>query len=276
MDNNNIDKSELLFNEGIELYEQENFEDAKIKFLEALKLEPSSEEIMYNLSLVYFELKEYDLSWHYINQIKQLDCNEIIDELQKVDSETKYEIPDNIPDHCEECDYFETSGLSNDEEGFCIFYNMKVAFKNKCYAFLLADEGKVSHESINQNYNKKTKTLINSFNESLNDEYLPKDYYCENCGSGKNLTETERLNKSFICQKCNKLTGVGKNIHALKNEMKDKSDADLFKIIIFAADYKTEHILAARKEIKNRYVDLNQSEGFKALLKENQNQLHFG
>lgn len=81
---NNIDK---LFEEGVELYEQEKLDEAETKFVEALRLDSDSDEIKYNLALVYLEKKEYDRANFLVSQIKEIDCNEILDELEKVDFE---------------------------------------------------------------------------------------------------------------------------------------------------------------------------------------------
>ncbi|MFQ5639436.1 MAG: hypothetical protein ACE5IR_15735 [bacterium] len=73
-----------LFNDGVELYEKEEFILAERKLKKALELMPSSEDIFYNLALVYFELEDYEQSWEFVNKIKDLDCQEIIIELKKV------------------------------------------------------------------------------------------------------------------------------------------------------------------------------------------------
>jgi tetratricopeptide (TPR) repeat protein len=87
---NEIDK---LFEEGVYLYEQGKMDDAETKFLEALRLDNSSDDIKYNLALVYLEKKEYNKTNFLISQIKEIDCDEILDELEKVDFEVQHENP---------------------------------------------------------------------------------------------------------------------------------------------------------------------------------------
>ena len=84
---------DILFDEGVNLYEQGKMDDAESKFLEALQIDSSSDEIKYNLALVYLEKKEYAKTNFLISQIKEFDCDEIIDELEKVDIEVGYENP---------------------------------------------------------------------------------------------------------------------------------------------------------------------------------------
>ena len=76
---------EKLFDDGVNLYEQGKMDEAEIKLLEALKHDASSDEIKYNLALVYLEKKEYNNTNLLISQIKEIDCDEIVDELEKVD-----------------------------------------------------------------------------------------------------------------------------------------------------------------------------------------------
>ena len=87
---NEMDK---LFEEGVNFYEQGKMDEAETKFLEALQIDSSSEEIKYNLALVYLEKKEYDKTNFLISQIKEFDCEEIIDELEKVDFDFGKENP---------------------------------------------------------------------------------------------------------------------------------------------------------------------------------------
>ncbi|OGC07930.1 hypothetical protein A2V82_16810 [candidate division KSB1 bacterium RBG_16_48_16] len=71
-----------LFNQGVELYEQKQFLEAEKVLQKALESMPSSEDIMYNLALVYLEEKKYDLARKLVNQIKTIDCREIIDSIR--------------------------------------------------------------------------------------------------------------------------------------------------------------------------------------------------
>ena len=45
--NVNDSKAESLFNEGLEFYEQNKYDEAEVKFKEALKFLPNSEDILY-------------------------------------------------------------------------------------------------------------------------------------------------------------------------------------------------------------------------------------
>jgi len=54
-----------------------------MKLEQALKLMPSSEEIMYNLALVDFELKKYQQAWELVNRMKETDCQELIAALKR-------------------------------------------------------------------------------------------------------------------------------------------------------------------------------------------------
>ena len=74
------------FNEGVALYEKEKFDLAEKKLKIALENDPTSENIKYNLALVYFEQKKYDESLKLIKEIEDsnVDCSELIAELNKV------------------------------------------------------------------------------------------------------------------------------------------------------------------------------------------------
>ena len=87
---NEIDK---IFEEGVTFYEQGKLDEAEAKFLEALQYDPKSDEIKYNLALVYLEKKEYEKSNYLVSQISEIDCEEILDELEKVDFEFENDNP---------------------------------------------------------------------------------------------------------------------------------------------------------------------------------------
>lgn len=64
----NAEKAGKLNNEGIDFMEAQNYSSAKVKFQEALQLEPSAEtksELYRNLSTVFFNLDEMDSSAAY-------------------------------------------------------------------------------------------------------------------------------------------------------------------------------------------------------------------
>jgi len=90
MDNEQNTKiDEILFEQAIKLYEQRDFIEAEKKFKEALEIIPDSEDIMYNLALTYVELKKYDLAKNIVKNIKEIDCKEIYDELNKINGSFK-------------------------------------------------------------------------------------------------------------------------------------------------------------------------------------------
>jgi tetratricopeptide (TPR) repeat protein len=74
---------EILFDKGVELYESERFQEAEKKLRQALYLAPKSEDIMYNLALVYLHQEKYGKVSNLIQKIENLDCHEIIEEMQK-------------------------------------------------------------------------------------------------------------------------------------------------------------------------------------------------
>ena len=67
-----------LFEEGTTLYAEKRFDEAENKLKEALDLAPKSEEIMYNLALVYVEKEKYKLALDLVNKIEKINCKEII------------------------------------------------------------------------------------------------------------------------------------------------------------------------------------------------------
>ena len=82
----NTNGSEELFSKGVKLYEQLKFDKAEVAFKQALEKDPESEDIFYNLALVYLEQKKYNKAWEYVEKLKErnVDCSEIIKELKKV------------------------------------------------------------------------------------------------------------------------------------------------------------------------------------------------
>ncbi len=267
------EQSELLFNEGVELYEQEKTAEAEEKFLAALELHPDSEEIMYNLALVYFEQKKYELCWNLAAAIQFLDCTELFEELEKAGFKPSMDIPDSIPDSCSECRHFRPVSMIRDEGGFCTFYELKVDSMGKCYAYKMADEGRISREAIDEKVNKHLQELRVRFVESLKDERLPQTYLCAKCGQEMSLNETERVTKSFICKNCGTENQVGEKIRALEQTMHDLPEKELFLILLQPQDYRSEFLPAARREINHRNLDLNESKRFTELLKEYQHLL---
>ena len=261
------EESEKLFEEGVALYEQERFPEAEANFIKALELNAGSDEIKYNLALVYFEQQKYDLTWALVDQIHEMDCTEILEVLEKSGFKEHYDIPDDIPDSCSLCDYFKTGSMIKDDGGFCGFYSIRVIPTSKCVAFRLADEGKVSLDDVEKNQNKKLMTSIEKFKLSLNDDRLPAEFPCSRCGLRNQLTETDRVTKSFACSKCNTVNDVKRMIMEVENHIRSISETELFRILIFEQDYKPEFSLAAKREINRRGLDIVDNSEFLKLLK---------
>ncbi len=77
------DSTKSLFDEGVALYENKQFSEAKEKLETAYAAAPTAETIMYNLALVYLELHKYKDAWQLVNKIRQVDCRDLIAELRK-------------------------------------------------------------------------------------------------------------------------------------------------------------------------------------------------
>jgi len=204
-----------LFIEGVNLYEQGKMDEAEIKFLDALKIDSGSDEIKYNLALVYLEKKEYSKTNYLISHIKEFDCDEIIDELEKVEFEGEQVNP------------FETQSTTNSE----IF---------------------------NQ--------YLNRYVEILNEEYLPESINCEFCDVELELSELERQNKCYICPKCKKQSNLREKERDLENEFKNKTDVELYEILIEYQNFRIEFLLAAKREIRRRNIQLIDNEDFLSVL----------
>lgn len=211
------DEVNKLFEEGVYFYEQEKFDEAESKFIEALKYNPNSDEIKYNLALVYLEKKEYFKTNQIIAHIKEIDCDEIINELEKVDFDFEQNNPDKIS--------FETADYK--------FLNKQIAF----------------------------------YVESLNENYLPKNLDCEVCNENIELSELERQNKHYHCPNCNNEVNVKEKERELESTFREKADAELFEILIESTSFKMAFLLAAKKEITRRNINLSENEEFKTFLK---------
>jgi tetratricopeptide (TPR) repeat protein len=253
---------ETLFDEGIHAYEKEDFETAESKFLEALQIDPFAEEIRYNLALVYFETKQYDLCNKLIAQIRELDCSEIIDELEKVDTEERYSIPESIPKNCAKCVHFTQDSLTDKRSGYCGFYHINVNMDDHCYAHRLAEEGKIDSEEINRNLFKIGKTSAAAYMEQLDTEDLPEIVFCDSCEAEIKLTPEERKTRIFKCASCGAVFNIGEAVKNLEKEFSLKPDEELFEILLNAGDFRIEYLYAARKELKKRNIDLRTNKEF--------------
>jgi len=58
--------------------------EAEKKFKKALILSPDSQDILYNLALVYFAQERYSLVWDLVNEMGRENCPDLVDELNKV------------------------------------------------------------------------------------------------------------------------------------------------------------------------------------------------
>ena len=202
---------DILFDEGVNLYEQGKMDEAESKFLNALKIDSSSDEIKYNLALVYLEKKEYSKTNFLISHIKEINCDEIIDELEKVEFGGEQENP------------FENKSISKSE-------------------------------LMNQQ--------INYYVEFLHDEYLPNSINCEFCDTLLDLSEIERQNKYYNCPECKNQNNLREKERSLENEFQSKPDAELFEILIDWQNFKIEYILAAKREIKRRDIQITENDEF--------------
>lgn len=202
---------EKLFEEGVNYYEQGKMEEAESKFMEALKYDTNSDEIKYNLALVYLEKKEYEKTNYFVSQIREIDCEDILDELEKVDFDFTNENP-----------------LISDRENISELLSEKIEF----------------------------------FKNELNDDFLPKTIKCEYCDSDIELREIERQNRYYNCPVCKNESNVREKERAIENEFKYKPDSELFEMLIESQNFRLEFLLAAKKEIKRRNIDLATNEDF--------------
>ncbi len=267
MTKEDLELSENLFSEGVELYEQEKVTEAELKFKEALELQPDSEEITYNLALVYFEQKKYDLSFALADRIHHLDCSELLEALDEAGFEPQYPIPDDIPELCSSCEHFRPGSMIRDDGGFCLFYQQHVHTNASCLVYVLVDEGKVSLDDIEKNRNKRRDALIQSYVDSLNEQTLPEKLNCENCGTLITLSLSERNEKRFTCGNCSKINDLNSKIESLSPAMKNKADVELFTILAQSTDFQPEYLLAARKEIVRRNINLSENENFVQMIR---------
>ena len=94
-------QAEFLFHEGTRFYEKGQLKEAEQKLQQALRLMPASDDILYNLALVYLEFKQYDKVRSLIQRIAAIDCTEIIKAL----SEEQPQARENIL--CMKCIHYE-------------------------------------------------------------------------------------------------------------------------------------------------------------------------
>ncbi len=88
--------TEILFKEGVKLYKDQMFDEAKNKFELALKIIPDSEDILYNLALVFLGQKKYDLAFEICKKLNDDDSRVILNELVNVSFLTKEQKRDSL------------------------------------------------------------------------------------------------------------------------------------------------------------------------------------
>ena len=71
-------------NMGIALYTVELFEEAKVHFIEAVRILPSKAEPRYMLGETYFSTGHYELAYHYISMAMELDLDRRSDYLKRL------------------------------------------------------------------------------------------------------------------------------------------------------------------------------------------------
>ncbi|MBN2425451.1 MAG: hypothetical protein JXR46_11915 [Calditrichaceae bacterium] len=245
-----------IFEEGISAYENGDMDTAEQKFLSALQFNPGSEEIRYNLALVYLEKKEYRKTDRLIANIHEIDCSEILDELEKQGYDSQVEIPDKIPPRCGQCAYFNLVSLVRENSGFCSFYNIHTNRNSRCHAFKLAEAGVIEKETIEARLNKSINEQIDALTASLDDEYLPEKIYCDHCSKEIAINETGKMTQKYVCPECGSAIDVRNEVNGLEKDFRNKNEHDLFLILLNPSDFKNAYPLAARKEIKRRAIDL--------------------
>ena len=255
-----------IFEEGISAYENGDMDTAEQKFLSALQFSPASDEIKYNLALVYLEKKEYRKADRLAANIHEIDCSEILDELEKQGYDSQAEIPDKIPPRCGHCGYFNLVSLVREDSGFCSFYNIHTNSNSRCHAFKLAEADIISMEIIEAMLDKSINEQINALAASLDDEYLPEHIFCDHCSETITLNETSRMTQKYTCPVCGSAVDVRNEISGLDKEFRNKNEHDLFLILLNPSDFKNAYPLAARKEIKRRAIDLQNNSALVELI----------
>lgn len=93
-----------LFREGVELYEKREFKQAEKVFNQVSMLLPESEEVLYNLALVYAEQKKLGKARELVHQIEHVDCTALNELLDQYETE-----PLPIDKYCRQCQNFEVA-----------------------------------------------------------------------------------------------------------------------------------------------------------------------
>jgi|GEM_PF-2276928 len=258
---------ETLFDQAVTLHENEQYTDAEKKYLEALALDPSSEDIKYNLALVYFSMEDYESVIKLVNEIKTLDCSELIAELEKLATDLPVEVPESIPDACAECPYFTMTTIRKKSRGHCAFYQIDCVPEARCHAWHLAEEGILNADALEARRNLHLAEALETLQQNLNDATLPAHVQCTHCGADLNLNETEQQARRYTCPQCKKVSEIGQHANALAPQMQQEADDVLFDMVICPEDFQHAFVLAAKTELLHRHGNAKTSETLLALLK---------
>ncbi|MCK5145916.1 tetratricopeptide repeat protein [bacterium] len=259
---------DTFFNEGVDLYEQKQFKEAEEKFMHALEIDPNSDDVKYNLALVYFATERYDMCVRFIQHIHDVDCSELITELEKVHADTAPDLPELIPQVCDDCPHYHPNEMLKEKPGHCLFYGIARSAQASCFAFELVQEGQISLKEVESRKGNPYQAVIDPYTEQLRDEYLPEKFICQYCSIQVALSETEQQSKRFICPECKKANEVGQDIKELDGVLINESDDALFMKLLSPNHYQYVFVQAAKKEILRRGIDLGQSEKFLSMLKD--------
>lgn len=263
----NHSHTEVLFDRAVALHENEQYQDAKKMYLQALALDPASEDIKYNLALVYFSLEDYESVIKLIQEIKEIDCSEIIAELENLATDLPVDIPESIPDACAECPYFTMTTMRKKSRGHCAFYQIDCVPEARCHAWDLADEGVLDTDALESRRNLHLADALEALQNNLNDQTLPPHVQCAHCGADLSLSETEQQTRRYTCPQCKKVAEIGQDAKALSAQIHDESDEVLFDMVTRPDQFQDAFVLAAKAELLHRHGEVKTSETLLALLK---------
>lgn len=263
-----MDELERLFDQGVALYEEQRFEEAKAAFLQALKLDPTSDDVMYNLALACFALEEYDSVMALVSRIQTIDCEELLTAMQEADTDLPVALPDDIPDTCQECQLFTASAFRKKDQGFCGFYQMERAPGLHCHALDLAESGAVDPAEIEPRRNARLNAALQALRAWVDDPRLPARMACEGCGEALTLSETERQQRRVTCPDCGTFMDAAARLEALRDELTTEADEALFQRVTQPEAFRADYVLAAKKEIAARLATPSRADDWTRLLKD--------
>jgi tetratricopeptide (TPR) repeat protein len=135
------DQLDVVFNEGTALLENGDYLQAEIKFLEALNLEPDSQDIFYNLTLVYLGQKKLETAWKFAKKTTYKERSQLIKEIKKIEGKL-------FQDFCPICTHF------NENEGLC--YQLKENITRYPKRFLKKCNGTLFKKDLTKYMRKQT------------------------------------------------------------------------------------------------------------------------